>query len=135
MGCETADYLAPLVNDLFPRNREITILEMADGVMLNETGPGRSLLVQRMMKKGVELLCSAKVERVEEDKIFYSRKGQEFCIDDADTLVFAAGYRIDPAMEEALKASGVTYHMIGDADKLGNLKTAISAGYEVGRAL
>lgn len=51
VGCETADYLAPLVNDLFPRNREIILLEMADGIMLQESGPGRSLLTQRMMKK------------------------------------------------------------------------------------
>ena len=28
VGCETADYLAPLVNDLYPRNREITLLEI-----------------------------------------------------------------------------------------------------------
>lgn len=45
VGCETADYLAPLVNDLYPRNREITLLEMAPGVMASESGPGRSLLV------------------------------------------------------------------------------------------
>ncbi|KAI4445718.1 Cinnamate reductase [Eubacterium plexicaudatum ASF492] len=51
VGCETADYLAPLVDDRYPRNREIVVLEMADNVMLNETGPGRSLLVQRMQKK------------------------------------------------------------------------------------
>ncbi len=135
VGCETADYLAPLINDLFPRNREIAILEMMPGVMLNESGPGRSLLVQRMMKKGVQMICSAKVERVEEDKIFYSKNGQEFCIDDADTLVFAAGYRIDPTLEETLKACGVTYHMVGDAEKLGNIKDAITRGYEVAKDL
>ena len=55
VGCETADYLAPLVNDLFPRNREIILLEMADGIMLQESGPGRSLLTQRMMKKGIQI--------------------------------------------------------------------------------
>ncbi len=135
VGCETADYLAPLVNDLFPKNREIIILEMMSGVMLNESGPGRSLLVQRMMKKGVEMICSAKVERVDEDKIYYSKNGQEYCIDDADTLVFAAGYRIDPQLEETLKASGVHYHMIGDAEKLGNIKDAITSGYEIAKDL
>ena len=33
--------------------------------MLNESGPGRSLLVQRMLKKGVEIICNAKVEKVD----------------------------------------------------------------------
>ncbi len=135
VGCETADYLAPLVNDLFPRNREIIILEMMSGLMMNESGPGRSLLVQRMMKKGVEMICSAKVERVEKDKIYYSKNGQEYCIDDADTLVFAAGYKIDPQLEETLKACGVTYHLVGDAEKLGNIKDAVTRGYQVARAL
>ncbi len=37
VGCETADYLAPLINDLFPRNRDVTLLEMANGVMMNES--------------------------------------------------------------------------------------------------
>lgn len=135
VGCEIADYLAPLVNDLFPKNREITILEMMSGVMLNESGPGRSLLVQRMMKKGVEMICSAKVERVEEDKIYYSKDGQEYCIDDADTLVFAAGYKIDKHLEETLKSCNINYHMVGDAEKLGNIKDAVRRGYEVAKDL
>ena len=135
VGCETADYLAPLINDLFPRNREVIILEMMNGVMLKETGPGRSLLVQRMMKKGVQMICSAKVERVEEDKIFYSKDGQEYCISDADTLVFASGYKSDPAFEEMLKESQVNYHLVGDANQLGNIKDAVNQGYTVARAL
>ena len=135
VGCETADFLAPLVYDLFPRDREIIILEMLSGVMLNETGPGRSLLVQRMMKKGIQMICSAKVERVEEDKIYYTKDGQEYCISDADSLVFAAGYKADPKMEESLKNAGVTYHMIGDAQKIGNIKDAVTAGYQVAKDL
>lgn len=135
VGCETADYLAPLINDLFPRNREVTILEMASGVMLNESGPGRSLLVQRMMKKGLELICSAKVERVDEEKIYYSKNGQEYCIEDADTLVFAAGYKIDKQLEEMLQVSGVKYHLIGDAEKLGNIKDAVRRGYEIAKEI
>lgn len=135
VGCETADYLAPLINDHFPRNREITVLEMADEVMLSETGPGRSLLVQRMMRKGISMICKAKVERVEEDKIYYQKDGVEYCIDDADTLVFAAGYRPDSHMEEMLKTAGASYHLIGDANKVGTIKDAVHAGYETGIAL
>lgn len=130
VGCETADYLAPIINDLFPKNRDVTVLEMADGVMMKESGPGRSLLVQRMMSKGVNLITSAKVERVEEDKIFYSKDEQEYCINDADTLVFALGYRVDPSVEDMLKEAKVKYHMIGDSNKVGNLKDAIHDGYE-----
>lgn len=135
VGCETADYLAPVVHDLFPRNREIILLEMQKGLMMTESGPGRSLLVQRMMRKGIQMICSAKVERVEEDKIYYSKDGVEYCINDADTLVFASGYKVDSSAEDMLKKCGVTYHMIGDAKQVGNLKDAISDGYETAKII
>lgn len=135
VGCETADYLAPLVNDMYPRNREITLLEMAPGVMASESGPGRSLLVQRMMAKGVQMICGAKVEKVDESSIWYTKDGQQHCIADADTLVLAMGYKADPALEEMLKAAGASYHLIGDANKVGTIKDAIGAGYETAKAL
>ena len=33
VGCETADYLAPVLNDRFPKNREIILIEMAHEIM------------------------------------------------------------------------------------------------------
>ena len=135
VGCETADYLAPIVNDRFPRNRDITVIEMADEIMLKEAGAVRSNLVLRMMKKGIHIITKATVDRVEESAIHYTQGGNSYVIDDADTLVFATGYKVDPAMEEMLKAAGATYHMVGDAGTVGNLKDAISTGYEIARTL
>lgn len=135
VGCETADYLAPLVNDLFPRNRDVTVLEMANGVMLNESGPGRSLLVRRMMQKGIKIITSAKVESVTETEISYTLDGETHTIKDADTLVFAAGYKNAPQVEEMLKECGMTYHMIGDAHEVGNIKTAITEAYNLTKDL
>ena len=135
VGCETADYLAPIVNDRFPRNRDITVIEMADEIMLKEAGAVRSNLVLRMMKKGIHIITKATVDRVEESAIHYTKGGNSYVIDDADTLVFATGYKVDPAMEEMLKAAGATYHMVGDAGTVGNLKDAISTGYEIARTL
>ena len=39
---------------------------------------------------------------VTEDKIIYSQNGVEHVIDDADTLVFATGYRADTTIEDML---------------------------------
>lgn len=135
VGCETADYLAPLINDLFPRNRDVTILEMADGVMMNESGPGRSLLVRRMMEKGVKIITSAKVDSVTETEINYTQDDATHTIKDADTLIFAAGYKKNPAVEEMLEESGLNYHMIGDAHEIGNIKTAITEAYNLTKDL
>lgn len=81
------------------------------------------------------MICNAKVERVEKDKIYYTKGDLEYCIDDADTLVFASGYRPDPSVENMLKEANVSYTLIGDAEKPGNLKDAISQGYEVAKQL
>ena len=44
VGCETADYLAPLINDLFPTNRDITLIEMTKGLTTQgESGATKSL--------------------------------------------------------------------------------------------
>lgn len=135
VGCETADYLAPLINDLFPRNRDVTILEMANGVMMNESGPGRSLLVRRMMQKGIKIITSAKVESVTETEINYIQDDVTHTIKDADTLIFAAGYKKNSAVEEMLEESGLNYHMIGDAHEIGNIKTAITEAYNLTKDL
>lgn len=135
VGCETADYLAPLINDLFPRNRDVTILEMANGVMMNESGPGRSLLVRRMMEKGVKIITSAKVDSVTETEINYTQDDVTHTIKDADTLIFAAGYKKNPAVEEMLEEGGLNYHMIGDAHEIGNIKTAITEAYNLTKDL
>lgn len=131
VGCELADYLAPLLNDRFPRNRQITVLEMAQEVMLTETGPGRSLLVQRMMEKGICMECNAKVTSTTENTISYEQNGVEHVISDADTLVFANGYHVDSAVEDMLKAAGAHYHLIGDGEKVGNIRDAITRAWEV----
>ena len=135
VGCETADYLAPILNDRFPRNREIILIEMAHEIMANESGPGRSLLVQRMMGKGIQIICDAKVEEVSNDTIQYSKDGVDYQITDADTLVLAMGYRPNVTLQEQLADAGVAYTVLGDCNKLGNIKDAISEGYEYARIL
>lgn len=135
VGCETADYLAPILNDRFPRNREIILIEMAHEIMANESGPGRSLLVQRMMGKGIQIICDAKVEEVSNDTIQYSKDGVDYQITDADTLVLAMGYRPNVTLQEQLEDAGISYAVLGDCKKLGNIKDAISEGYEYARTL
>ena len=123
------------MNDHFPRNRDITIIEMGQEVMLNESGPGRSLLVQRLMKKGVKMIVNAKVEQVTNNQITYVQNQQSYTIDDADTLVFACGYQPDSSVEDLLKQANITYHIIGDAHQVGNIKDAISEGYQVTKSI
>lgn len=128
VGCETADHLAPLVNDLFPANRDVTVIEMTGSLMTGEGGAAKSRLTQRLMSKGVKLLLNAQVKKVDESTITYEQDGEEHTIKDADTLVFAVGYT--PA-----KVEYENVHYIGDCGKVGNLKDAISGAYQLAKSL
>ena len=64
-----------------------------------------------------DMIYAAKVERVEEDKIYYTKDGLKYCINDADTLVFASGYRPDPLVKNMLRKASVSYTLLGDAAK------------------
>jgi 2,4-dienoyl-CoA reductase-like NADH-dependent reductase (Old Yellow Enzyme family)/thioredoxin reductase len=135
VGCELADYLAPLLNDRFIRNRDITVIEMGKEILMSETGAGRSVLVQRMLQKGIHIECNAKVTSAKDGKIYYEQNGTEHVIEDVNTLIFATGYHIDATIEDMLKETGNTYHLIGDCNKVGNIKDAISAAYETARKI
>lgn len=128
VGCETADYLAPLVKDLFPANRDVTVIEMTGSLMTGDGGAAKSRLTQRLMSKGVKLLLNAQVKKVDESTITYEQDGEEHMIKDADTLVFAVGYT--PTKVEYENA-----HYIGDCGKVGNLKDAISGAYQLAKSL
>lgn len=122
VGCETADYLAPLIDDRFPANRDVTVIEMTDTLMTGEGGPAKSALTQRLMRKGVKLALNSTVTKVDETTITYQTDGVEHTIRDADTLVFAVGYTPVPVRHEGAL-------VLGDCDKVGNLKDAITAAY------
>ena len=135
VGCELADYLAPLLNDRFIRNRDITVLEMGKEILMTETGAGRSVLVQRMLQKGIRIECNAKLTKAQDGNIYYEQNGTEHVIENVNTLVFAIGYHVDGEIEKMLKETNQKYHLIGDCNKVGNIKDAISTAYEVARKI
>lgn len=135
VGCETADYLAPLVNDLAKTNRDITLIEMTDVLAANESGAGRAVLITRMIGKGVHVLTGARVTEVGQETIGYEKDGDTHVIEGADTLVLALGYRTNTELVDNLIAAGITVHAIGDAERPGNIRDAIGAAYAVAKGL
>ena len=76
------------------------------------------------MEKGVKLELNSKITYVDENTIKYEKNNVEYVIDDADTLVFAMGYNpVLPPIEKV--------HLIGDCQKVGSLKDAITTAYQV----
>ena len=136
VGCETADYLAPLINDLFPANRDITLVEMTNQLMAGEGGAAKSRLTRRLMEKGVHIERNTTVSAVDETTITLqnTQDGMTRVIKDADTLVFAVGYAPQlPVFPDAIPEEKI--HRIGDCSKVGNLKDAISSAYAVAKEI
>ena len=135
VGCEVADYLAPTVNDFAKTNRDVTVVEMGPVLAPTEGAAGRAALVTRMLGKGVHALTDARVTEVGESTVTYEQGGEPRAIEGVDTLVLALGYRPDPSLPEALRAAGASVHVIGDAEKPGNIKDAVAAAYALAREL
>lgn len=127
VGCETADYLAPLINDLFPANRDITLLEMSNQLMMGEGGAAKSMVTRRMMEKGVHILLNSKVKEVKENTVIYENNFKDHELT-GDTLIFALDYNPNPILDERII-------QLGDANKVGNLKDAISSAYELAKTI
>mgnify|MGYP000794171390 FL=1 len=104
---------------------------MTKTLAANEGGAGRAVLITRMLSKGVHVLTEAKVTEITEDTISYEKDGEIYTIADADTLVLAMGYRPNTKLADDLAAAGVAVHVLGDAQKCGNIRDAIGDGYKV----
>lgn len=112
----------------FPANRDVTVIEMTDTWMAGEGGAAKSVLIQRLLRKGVKLQLNSTIKKVDETTITYEKEGKDHVIDDADTLIFAVGYA--PVPVDCSYA-----HVLGDCEKVGNLKDAIAAAYDFAKTL
>lgn len=131
VGCEVADFIAPLVNDRHPNNKKVTVIEMKSNIIMDDTSPARSVLVQRMESKGINIITDAKVVSVKEDSLDYQKDGQTITLKDVDTIVEAIGYHSDNQLEETLKQMNLDYHILGDASNPGKIKNAIHDAYNL----
>ena len=103
---------------------------MAHEIMEAESGPGRSLLAQRMMEKGIHILCDSKVESVSETVIQYTRGGETYEITRCRHFGPCNGISLMQILEEQLTSAGISCHVIGDCKNPGNIKDAITEGYQ-----
>jgi 2,4-dienoyl-CoA reductase-like NADH-dependent reductase (Old Yellow Enzyme family)/thioredoxin reductase len=135
VGCELAEYLAPMVNDRLPDARHVAVIELQKEIITDDVSPARSMLVRRMREKGVNIICSAKVQEVGENFVVYEQSGQLHKLDGIDTVVIAVGFQPENALAEKLREAGIDYQIIGDCAKVGRIREAIHAGYNLAKAL
>lgn len=128
VGCEVAEYLVHPQNDMSPRGKKVTLIEMADNVMKDDVSYGRSLLVRRMKEKGVNILVGAKVESINGEELVYTKDGASFTLKGIDTVVSAVGTRSVNNLAAELEGSGIRVLIAGDAVKFGRIHDALKSG-------
>jgi pyruvate/2-oxoglutarate dehydrogenase complex dihydrolipoamide dehydrogenase (E3) component len=132
-GCETADFLAHPVDDLNPKGTRVTILEMLDNICLDDPSSRRSLLVQRLRNKGVEIITQAMVTEILEDGVSYVCNNATMGLRGFDTVVLAMGTRSNTLFPDGITGKPIPMYTIGDAKEPRNAVQAIAEGAEIGR--
>jgi 2,4-dienoyl-CoA reductase-like NADH-dependent reductase (Old Yellow Enzyme family)/thioredoxin reductase len=132
VGCETANYLAHIVNDMNPKGNKVTILEMAENIVLDDVTPWRSVLIQELLSKGVKIITAAKVVEILPDGVKYLKKGKKRSINGMDHIVLSIGTKPENELAETLESISVPYFIIGDAKNIGTLEEATSQGRAIG---
>lgn len=133
VGCETADFIAHPFDDMTPHSYRVTIVEMLENIALDEKSMARSLLVQRLKAKGVEIIVGAKVTEILADSVKYLKEGREETLGGMDNIVLAMGARSENTLGEEI--AGIPFHIIGDAKHPRSAMEAIAEGWEVGRKI
>ncbi|MBI5579744.1 MAG: FAD-dependent oxidoreductase [Deltaproteobacteria bacterium] len=127
VGLETADYLAD-------RRAEVTVVEMLEQ-MGQGLGPKRLTLVfDRLLKMGVNLLTKTRVLSVRDGMAKVSIGNNETVLGPFDSVVIAVGYRSDSRLAEALEGR-VRVRVIGDACRPRSICEAITEGLDAALAL
>ena len=133
VGCEVADFIAHPVDDLTPKSNRVTIVEMLENVALDEKSMARSLLIQRLKGKGVQIIVCAKVVEVLPDGVKYLQGGREETLRGMDHIVLAMGVKSENRLEG--KVGEIPSFVIGDAKQPRTAVEAIAEGWEIGRKI
>jgi len=136
VGCETADYLVSPHNIRpISGGRKVTIIEMQDNIMTDDSSSNRVLLVERLHRKNVNIITGAKVEEVLPDGITYTSDGEKHSLKGIDTIITAMGTLPENSLYNELSDLGIPVMLIGDANKPSKIMNAIYEGAEAAKQL
>lgn len=125
VGVETGEMLAN-------QYRQVTIVEMRDEIAKEEHPDIRFLTHQRLIKYGVNIMTNTKVKALSKGKVTVERDGAEQTLEGFDSIILAVGVKSYNPLEKPLQETGKKIHIIGDANKTGNITDAIYQAAKLG---
>jgi len=128
VGCETACYCAEKADS-------VTIIEMLDDILLAAQHCRNNEISLRTMVKnrGVELKCSAKINKIDGTTVEYEQEGKTKTLK-VDTIVLATGRKANNELYDQI-IEHVDTELIGDADKPDRILSAVHKGFHIANNL
>jgi len=124
IGAEVADYLSENAKD-------VTLIEMREGIALDLVGHLQHFLNLRLREKGVQILTSTKVIRFEKEALWVETPQGVKKIEGFDSMVISLGSISNNDLFESLKDKVSDLYVIGDASKPREVMEALLEGEEV----
>jgi len=129
-GCETAEFMFQQGDYPLVGHTAVTIIEMRDDVATDMSPEGRVVTMDRIRRKGIEIMVRTKVKEFLEDGVVVERDGQEETIRGAERIVLCMGIRPVDELSSRIGDMVGEVHVIGDAKQARRLCEAISEGRE-----
>jgi 2,4-dienoyl-CoA reductase-like NADH-dependent reductase (Old Yellow Enzyme family)/thioredoxin reductase len=124
IGAEVADYLSE-------QGKEVTLVEMREGIALDLVVHLQHFLNKRLSEKGVRILTSTKAIRFEKDGLWVESPEGTRKLGGFDTIVISLGSAPKDELGKALKGEVPDVYLVGDASKPREVMEAVSEGEEV----
>ena len=128
VGAETAEFLAA-------KGKNVTLIEMLDGVALDAPDTVRIVLLENLKKMRVDIKTSTTLKAIEGRKIVVITNGGEAPIHGIDTVVLAVGSKPNSGLFEKVKAKKAEMFLIGDSSQPRTALEAIHEGSKIARQL
>jgi 2,4-dienoyl-CoA reductase-like NADH-dependent reductase (Old Yellow Enzyme family)/thioredoxin reductase len=124
IGAEVADTLSD-------NGKEVTLVEMLEGIALDLVAHLQYFLNKRLKEKGVQILTSTKAIRFEKDGLWVENPQGTKKLGGFDSVVLALGSIPDNGLAELLKGKVSEVYVIGDASKPREVMEAVLEAEEV----
>ena len=127
-GAETADHLGQY-------GYEVTVVEMREGIALDDPEATRQMLFQRFRDNGIKTLVGTTVKHLYPDGADCEREGKSFSLRGFDHVILSVGVRSYDPLSDLLRGSVPEVITVGDALAAKNAVEAIYRGAVTGLSL
>jgi 2,4-dienoyl-CoA reductase-like NADH-dependent reductase (Old Yellow Enzyme family)/thioredoxin reductase len=124
IGAEVADYLSE-------NGKEVTLIEMREGIALDLVGHLQHFLNLRLRGKGVQILTSTKAIRFEKKALWVEDSQGTKKLEGFNNIVMALGSIPNDELVGSIKDKVLEFHVIGDASKPREVMEAVFEGEEI----